>query len=253
MANRLHCLRAAGVTIGALLLVWSGQAAAVDMTLRLGTTKLAVPAPMGYQEMLCRAPYAASIFEAMLPPDNRLVALFTTEDAVAAWEVGEPVDLNRYTMVQSFRPAEGEMLSAAEFGMLAAQIKGNQEALFEQVSKVIPGLSERGSRALSDLTGVDVALSLGQVIPLGVFLERPEAFAFALLQNVAVSVDGERDGNVVAGTVAVVHARGKVLFLYVISTYTGDADLAWVRAKTSAWVAEVIAANNEAPELFSVL
>jgi hypothetical protein len=110
-----------------------------------------------------------------------------------------------------------------------------------QIEEQVPGLMREINEGLTADYDVDLALSVGGVVPLPPHDESERTFAFSLITKYEMT---DLEGNPVrweaSATSTVVHLRAKVVFLYAVGQ---KEDLEWTREVSRKWASAVIAAN----------
>ncbi len=222
----------------ACLALLPAPALAIDVD--VGGTTVSIPTPSGCSLIASDLPYA-QLMERFVPPQNRQLALFLTEDDAAIVAKGEIPEPRRLFYVQTAKVVVDRFASSADFEAVKSGIKDQHASMTKEVEKQLPVFMENVSKGLSADYNLDLALSVSQVLPLPSHHESDRSLAFSMVTKHGMT---DAEGNSVtweaAVTTTLVHVKGKVVFLYA----TADvADLEWSREASGKWAAEVIAAN----------
>ncbi len=211
-----------------------------DADVDIAGTKLAIPAPDGCKWIASDLPYAR-LMERFVPPQNRQLALFLTEDDAAIVADGEVPEPTRLFYVQTAKAVVDRFATSADFAAAKKEIKSQHASIAKEVEKQMPGFMEDVNKGISAEYNVDVALSVSQVVPLPPHHESDRSLAISMLTKYAAAGAG---GNPVsweaAVTTTLVHVKGKILFLYATAERS---DLEWSREASGKWAGAVIAAN----------
>lgn len=103
-------------------------------------------------------------------------------------------------------------------------------------------VSDAGAPKLSKEYGFPLKLEVGELVSLGVFMEKTDAVGFAVLQKNRVSANGQLDYLTVSGA-AIMRMNGKILRAHVNGDYETPKDIEWVRSTLNAWVGQILATN----------
>ncbi|MEY4561589.1 MAG: hypothetical protein RLZZ618_866 [Pseudomonadota bacterium] len=173
----------------------------------IGATDIVLPLPPGFVEASAVSPDTWAKAEKAAPADSRLIGVFIEE--------GQPVagrSMQRYFLLHTTRSLEGTAVTADEFGQVKPTIRKKFDDLAADVKDV--------SGPFGVFNDVKTSLSVLSITP-----------ATASANRVAYSV-----------TTAVV--KGKMLDMYVYSTYRDERDAAWVREATLKWLPRLQASNR---------
>jgi len=212
-------------------------------TIEVGGKSICVPAPEGFHFVeMSRLPSGTrKVVETLTAPNNRLLALFVCESDLARIMKGESADLGRSLNVQVFREAEQLDISSTQFQQIVAHFKRQQETLLKNAKDKFGPLLDEASRNLSKDAGNTLKLKVNDVLPLGVFLDRNDAFGFAILTKSQVLAEGQQLDCVRICGICLVRVKGKLLYVY--AHYEGPNDLGQVRATATRWVEQILANN----------
>lgn len=224
----------------------------VTVRTRIDTVKSAprlvtIPAPEGFHEIRHSSAYVWRLMESMVAPTNRLLAAFVSKVDFDAILRGDLPELRRYMLVKVSRGFEANVISRTEFGEVARLVKQERAAVVDSLktsinSERFPGSEKRSKES-------DARVERGELEFLGVFFESSDAIGHGTLKTVQ-RYEGETPlGETVAGSMSFVRAADKLIYVHVYSVYRDSADLQWVRAASSFWINDILAANSVSPVL----
>lgn len=231
------------LTLVAGLLSINAAADTSSLTTTVGGTQLTVPSPAGYHEISTLSPEARTIAEQMTPESNRLLGIFVSEADLGLVLKGELPAFSRYMLLQSNRQFESYDLTEKDFHQLSSEIEKRQKLLLANVNDDIARQFDRSSKSISEQYKTDFSLRAGEQAPLGVYLEEPRAFGFAMLSKYQTEISGTAEDLVVVGGANFLMAENKLLYAYVYSNFDSQDDIDWVRKTSKSWTGAVIAAN----------
>ena len=223
------------------VLLLSAPASAIEI--EAGGRTLEIPLPSGYSEL---TPEMSPSYEAMyayVVPTNERYLILVPDEAAAAFLRGKDADYDRYMMVEAERQTVQFDLTQAEFDELRDTMRGQIDELYDSVRESLPEVFDDASETISDRFDTDLAMSVGDIVPLEAHLDTDNAFAFSQLIKIGIAVDGEdQEPEVGIATATFVYVRDKLIFVYV---YGGEDDLEWTREFANTWVDQILAANGE--------
>lgn len=215
-----------------------------NIQIEVGGTMINVPSPAGFHEISDLSPETRKRAETMTPPQNRLIAVFVSEADLGRIMKGDAPEFGRYMFLQVFRDLENRNISRSQFQQLGTQIKQQQNTLSTKLKDKADSFIEGAADKLSKDSAISLSLKMGEIVPLGVFLEQSNAVSLAMLAKYQVSAEGEKLDYVVISGTSWVRVKQKVLYANVYSTYKSQDDLNWVRSKSREWVNSLLTFNN---------
>ena len=122
-------------TVLLLLVIQAQQAIAgtQNVTIEVGGKAVFVPTPVGFHEISQLSPETRKLMETMTPPNNRLLAVFVSEDDVGRIMLMGSPEFLRYMLLQVNRELEHFDISGAQFSQLISQFKQDHNNLLEKV------------------------------------------------------------------------------------------------------------------------
>ncbi len=214
-----------------------------SVTIKIGKKNIYVPAPAGFHEISRLSPETRKLSETMTPPNNRLLAVFVSESDLGRIMKEESPEFGRYMFLQVYRKFENTDASSVLFRQFVDQIKKEQEILLEKVRYKVGPLLDNATGKLSKDLGISMKMKVGEQVSLGVFMEENDAVGFAVLSKVQVSVEGEKLDHLIVSGVAIIRAKGKILYAYIYSNYQTQEDLEWIRNTLRRWVDKILISN----------
>jgi len=211
--------------------------------IKIDSEKITVPAYNGFVEISKISPDTVAMFEDMLPPTNRLHAVYTTESDSGKLLKSQPAELNRYLIVQTAKALEPVALGTRHFAELRKQIRTEYESLFDQNKSKIDELAKQASRKLSNRISDKVEMKVGEMLPMSVNSETAYHISLSSLTKFSTSTAEDNTEFISAGTVSMVLLKGRVVYLNVFSIYNTIDDLKWTKRVAEKWTESTIRAN----------
>ncbi len=216
-------------------------ALAVDTTIHLGRTEIAVPAPTGFVPVTKEMTAVDSLMDTFVGPDNVRFVNFLPQDLAPAALKGEVPNLVRYLSLQSYKKTVTQIVTTADFIELKSAMQKQYGDMLHKLEKQMPDLMEKINKRLEGQLNAPLNLNVNEAVPLPAHDESERSLAVSVMMNLAVKLpDGETTNAPVVMTTTLVHVRGKVLFAYV---YGEGKDLEWTRKVSKEWSDAILAAN----------
>ena len=210
----------------------------------VGAVRVALPAPKGFTGECARDQVLSRLIAAMSKGDLEILASYLTVTDCQAYLRGTSSEwFSPYLLVQVDRRVMYRELSSAFFQEFRRVFKADHANMFDHLRPELQSLLESPNKALSDVAGINMALAVGEIGPLGVFAESATKLSAALLMKQRYTLGNITKEHLQVCTMSLVFVRGKVLFLYVYGTYGSNDDLQSVKHLTTRWVDQVLAAN----------
>lgn len=227
-----------GPLLGLLAAMPSAQAQSeAGFAAHIGATPIQLPLPYGFSEPTGGAPALRNLGETMTPATNRLLAMFVADTDMVRVKAGQQPSMERYFMVQTFRPAEESTLSPSDFGEVQVMLRQQYGELFKNVTGSVQGELDNAARKLGkDLGAQDLKLKVGEVTPQEIFHDVPGQISLLALTVYQIQVaDKTIEAPMVLG-MSTLNLKGKLVYFYAYSRYRNAADLEWVKAQTREWL-----------------
>ena len=203
----------------------------------VGGIPIALPVPLGFADPSSNSKELRAFGETITLPTNRLLALFILESDVRHVSSGKSFMLSRYFMVQTSRKLESANVSARDFVKLQATLKKQQSDLLERNKSRVQQHLDSASRQLGQqFQDPSLSFKVGELLPLGVFHEGDSSVGMAALIKISFLIDGKAEDLLMAVATMVALIKGKIIYLYVYSTYKSNADAEWVRSVSRQWI-----------------
>lgn len=210
----------------------------------VGDEKISIPSPSGFSEISSISPETVQLFEDMCPPTNRLLAVFLSQGDVGRLIQGKATAFDSYMMVHSSKKLETFSLAKYQFKEVRTAMRSQYDSLFEEHRESIDKIVGQAGQAISKRIDAEVALDIGDIVPLGIDFETASSITASQLVKYSVKVADENVEYVMAGTVCTLLVKGKVIYLYIYKTYNDKSDLDWTRKTTKSWTNNILSANN---------
>lgn len=212
--------------------------------LQIAQTSITVPAPEGYVRVTEQMPLMQRFVGQMEDPQNDTLAVYITPQAAEIALEGKLPRLERYFFLKISKALVEPVVNTRDFDELRAVISAEQGELFAQAQERLPDLLAQIERNLADAFGAEVSMQIGEMVPLGVYLNESDVLAFSMLMHLGAGAEGEGD-NVLVTSCVLLNVSGKVIFLY---AYGGADALQWTQASSLAWARAIFAENPLAPK-----
>jgi hypothetical protein len=219
-------------------------------TFDVGGSEIQVPVPVGYVRVTEEMDAVERLAAQMTDPMNDQLAYYVIEADAPAAKRGEIPPLAYTCLLKVNKQIKTAQLSAKDFATLKeATLQVNQQ-LTKQLKSQIGDQLEKISEGISGEFDIDFAMQLSDVVPLDPHRDDANAFGYSIYikyanaDSIADGQDEQSGQSVVAASMAMVNASGKVLFLYV---YAPEDELESTRKSSSAWADAVLAANSAPP------
>lgn len=214
-----------------------------NIKIDVGGLKIDIHAPEGFHEVSSISPETRELAEIMTPPENRLLAVFISDEDLRKITNGEKADFNRYMLLQVYRKTENTNVSPEQFQKISSQIKEQQNTLLVNAKEYIDNHFDGVTEKLSKESDVFLQIKIGEQIPLGIFLDKQNALGFANLSKYMIEENGQQNTNVLTACSSVILIKDKLLFSYVYSNYKAQNDIIWAKSTSKEWVNSLLTAN----------
>jgi hypothetical protein len=232
--------------ISLFVLPASALADEITESFDVGGRTLKIPAPAG-GFVRCDGVNAEwdKVMASMLATSNRMLATYGTQADQDALRAGTPSEYAKNFNVQVIRKLETQEFGTETFAGFKDQMAKEVKSAMANAEKEINEVMAKGSRELSDKTGVDAALSVSDTAMLGIFHEDSQSLGFtmALKLNVSTPKGTETMKSVVASVTQPVN--GRLVLLYATQPYASEADRKEAETSVKAWADAVFAANPQ--------
>lgn len=209
----------------------------------IGEAVITVPPPAGFREVSTLAPDVRELSENATPASNRLLGVYLSGADVMLVEKGEIPLMERYMYLQTFRATEAYPVAPEDFAALTREMRAQRQPLPGNATDGVNADLDELSRQLSSKHSLEVAFETGKPVPLGVYLDRPDALGMAMLVPYVMNVDDERADYVMVTGINVLRLNNKLVYAYVYSLHEDAEDVEWVRRASIEWANALQAAN----------
>ncbi len=207
-------------------------ALAADPKVNAGGTELTLPVPASdFVEVGDKL--RTTFFELLAPSGNRLLSAYAPEKTLTSRNAGKPLELDIYSMVEVPRRAEYTDVTPQAFEQV---LKGMEPSMgkFEA-----GGLQQEMNIRLKSLGAKPI--EIGHPEMLGGIFRKPNAAGFAML---LADKQGDDRSDTMAGGMAVLRVRQRLIFAYVYRKYESPDSISWVNKILEAWCDTILAKNN---------
>lgn len=218
------------ILLGLGLYAHAGEA---PVKVRVSDRTIVIPAPSGFSEI-------GEGNRDLVPasPNNRLLAIFVPSKDLPAVASGTPTDIESYMQVQVPRQGEDRSIGATEFKKLTTEIRQKQDKGWEEVRGEI-------NKKLSDAAWESKdfpQLEVGKPIPLGTFLDKENAYGFAMLMT--LNEPGRPKPITMVCDGCFLRVKDRLLFAYIYKKYDGKKSIDAVHRTSQVWVDQILGANK---------
>lgn len=206
----------------------------------VGSAKVRLPVPAGFMKVEEDIKEVKDGLKLGVPPDNKLLARFIVPNSLRP-EAKDGSTVYRYIMVQTFRRAPDRAMTAGEFAKMKA---GLAKSIEQRLSKA----KDETNKLLKEMTaGPDGSrtIAIGDMVMLGTFLTQDNAIGYTSVTYCRIADGrGEQKDVPMASTNTIARINGRIVFLYVCSTYVDEESVKWTQNTSSGWLTEIAKANN---------
>jgi hypothetical protein len=225
----------------------TAQAQESNFQVNIGDAQIQVQAPNGFYEVTKTFPGAAYLAETITPPSNRLLAMLMTEEDVENLRNKQEPQMQSYVLIQTLKAWEGLTISEKMFAEGKSQLKAQQDTILQQSEKDVSKLINNAVEKMSEDTGRNLDVKLGEQKMLGFFFESDDALGFNTLSHIQSSNDQGTYNDVIALSSMLLRVKGKIMYVYVYKKYTDQKDIDWIN-KTAQEIVQNIINNNQVSE-----
>ena len=229
----------------ALLMASASMFARAD-TFEIGGKTIVVPVPQGFvrvtEDMIAVNRFCEQI--AAADPANDTLASYILESGVPTAMAGEIPPLERTFILKVNRQLQNLTVGKNDFAEFKKITRNQNDELLKNATPQIREAVSKMSEGLSQEFDTNFAMEISQMVPLAPHYEEESAIAFSMFVNYEVAAEEVKKTNIVASTVTLLNAAGRVLSLY---SYGPQGDLEWTRTASRDWGKRVIESNTQPP------
>lgn len=205
-----------------------------DVTeVKVGGISINVPAPSsGFEEV---GYDKREFLEIAVPPNNRLLSAFLTEEDIKKFGTEELDYLSRYMMLQVARGAEYMSCGPEDFKIV---VESMSDAMNQGMQNTIDEANTEISRRLKALNVDEIRIDKPEM--LGKIFSITDATAFAMIMSVK---ENTRTTKMICG-LCTLRVKSKLIFAYVYSEYKDEDSVNWVCKTTENWAKALLNANQ---------
>jgi hypothetical protein len=213
-------------------------------TFQLGTQVLTIPAPAGFEEAASQFEQVKTHFTLTEAPDNDMLAVYLPSADCEKLRAGELGPFTFYTKVSIRKGVRAEDYPVDRFAKLVAAFRQNGSQILDVNGPVMKAATERLDKSLTELNKQETQVDLGQPVNLGEFDTRPNVYSVMLLLKITTTTaDGEASVPILGG-LSYVRVKQRLVYVYTYRRYKSKADAAILRAFTTEWINQILAANK---------
>lgn len=212
---------------------------------QVGGISVRLPAPKGNIRVDGKDLALDALLKASIPPSNRALAIFASEETLAAMLAGNQSMNDIEYLALVIRSFEYRYCTEENFEI----VKAGTRRLSDDIKKGMGPRFEKLERDLSKriLEELDVRAKVKtlEVIPLGVIDESPESISTALLRRRKIKFEGEAEvESFLLINTCILNVRGKLINLVRAEKYVSPKDLELSRDGIKAWRELVLSENK---------
>ena len=215
--------------------------------IRVGEQNITISSPSGFSEISSISPEISQLGKDMVlpvPPTNRLLAVFISQDDIDSLIQGEDGQFNSFMTVQSVKKIESLSFTEDQFNELRAVLRSQFDTIFDT-------MAELSGRSISKTIDEEVDYNVGDIVPLGIDSETESSITASMFTTDKLTVAGEFIEDITAVTWCMLLVNGKIISLHVYRAYNETSDLEWTRQTTQSWANSILSENNITPPLGS--
>ena len=235
---------AVSVIVGVAASTPAQTSKAKPATFQLGDQVLTIPAPADFEEAASQFEQIKTHFSSTEDPGNDMLAVYLPAADCVKLRAGEFGPLSFYTKVSIRRGVREQDYSTERFAQLVAAFRQNGAQILDVNGPVMKAATQRLDKSLTELNKQETQVDLGQPVNLGEFDTRPNVYSVMLLMNITTTTgDGEASVPILGG-LSYVRVRQRLVYVYTYRKYKTKFDAAILRAFTTEWINQILAANK---------
>ena len=235
-----------GLLLGFLLLLPLSALAAAGKTVIIGDTTIILPMLDGFQEVYGKSADFDKIVGKFVPQGNRLLAVYLSDQDVAAMNADPQSGMKKYILVQT-NAEDITINTPTDFNAVKEDFANQIGSGSWQDDKSVSDSVDQISSYMRNQFDQSAKLKIGDTRYIGKIADTPEALAVLMLTNYGVqTAQGMQSYPVVAGLSAL-NLRAKVLTVFVYSNFAGQPDIDFAAQNTRKFLAQALSLNNVAP------
>jgi hypothetical protein len=239
-------MKPSSIIIAILFTIVSAQAQTPKViagSYHLGEQVIVIPAPADFEEAASQFEVIKSRFTQTEAPENDLLAVHLQRADCDKLRAGELGPLTFYTKVSVPKSVRELDFSTQAFAALVSEFRKNGSQYLDTNSPALKTTIERLSQRVSELSGTDTKVDLGQPVNLGEFDTRPNVYGVMLLMNFKAQTSaGERSVLLLCG-LSYVRVGQRLIYVYTYRKYEATSDVEFLRHFTKEWLGQILAAN----------
>jgi hypothetical protein len=234
-----------GLLLGFLLLA-PLTAMAANKTVIIGDTTVLLPMLDGFQEVYGKSPDFDKLVEKFVPEGNRLLAVYLSDQDVAAMSSDPQAGMQKYILVQT-NAEDLTINTPTDFNTVKEDFANQIGSGSWQADKSVSDAMDQVSGYMRNQYDPKAQLKIGDTKYLGKIADTPEDLSVVMLTNYGVQTSQGMQSYPVAAGLSALNLRAKVLTLFVYSNFTGQPDIDFVAGTTRKFVSAAISLNSAVP------
>ena len=205
-----------------------------EINITIGDVAINTTTPKGFY----KSSEVNSVFftfrEFLQPPEGKLLAYLVSEDDYLLLKNDIDPELHTHMSITILKESEDKTLSQKWFDGLRSQVE-------EHLNKGLSSMSEHTKKTISQINNKiesnftledEFKIEVGENIPLGIYINQPNAFGFTSMASTSSTFYGESSSRLKVFTTTFNLIKGKLIYSNVFSTLNTTEDIRWVEEKS---------------------
>ena len=143
--------------------------------------------------------------------------------------------LSKYIIFAVPAGTESNTFSKNDFSVFSEHVKEKHKNTTQ--AELTPGKISMGR----------VIYSIGDIVPMEVFLENDRAIGFINVYEESAEISGRLESDKKANAFIFLLVKGRILTMNIITLFESIKDIDWLKRKAHIWSAQIINANSKSP------
>lgn len=196
---------------------------AEETVISIGHQKIVIPELDDFDSVITTDEQILGFMDEMVPEKRKHLAYVIDKNILLSGT--NTINIIFYIPVGT----ENNIVSKNDFLVLAERIKGKAVLTPEKV------LTKK------------VIFSIGDIAPMGVFLENDRAIGFTNVYEENVEINGRLESGKSANAFIILLLKGRVLAMNIVTSFESMKDVDRLKRKAHIWSAQIIDANSKSP------
>jgi hypothetical protein len=207
---------------------------------RLGTSKVLIPAPEGFEEATTQFESIRTRFAATESPTNEMLLAHLKAEDCDLLRNGQAPTMLQYTKVSVLRAAKEQAFSQADLAAVISEFRKNGAAMMDPNSPGMKRVLDNIEQGLKKIDSATTSVEMTQPVNLGEFEVAPNIYSVMLLLTFK---SGAGELKPILATMSYMRVQQRLLYAFAYRQYTSRADIETLRIFAKAWTARILAAN----------